>query len=76
MAKWRRTLYAAFSDVGVPAINVWDFDKKRAAVLVSDRIANGHALPGEHVVQITVELYNRMMTERGWPLVSRPGETA
>jgi len=62
----RTTLYAAFSDLGVPAINVWDFDRKRLETLVSDRHANGQALPGEPVVRCTVEFYRRAYESRGW----------
>lgn len=66
----RTSLYAAFSDAGEPAINVWDFFRPRLLRLVQDRAANGEALKGEHIVRVTIEMYNRLMTERGWPLVS------
>jgi hypothetical protein len=66
----RTTLYAAFSDAGVPAINVHDFDKRRLSRLLSDRQANGDALPGEHLVRVRLDYYNRMMAERGWPEVT------
>jgi len=64
MAK-RTTLYAAFNERGVPCINVWDFDRKRLETMVSDRVANGEAFPGEHIVQITVAKYSQMLRELG-----------
>lgn len=65
MAK-RTTLYAAFSSLGVPTINVWDFNAKRLRTLVADRHTNGQALPGEHVQQCTIEFYKRQYLDRGW----------
>lgn len=62
----RITLYAAFDSSGTPMINVYDFNKQRLETLVSDRIANGDAGAGEHVVRITVAKYNRILAERGW----------
>lgn len=67
----RVTMYAAFSGDGTPALNVWDFDAKRLATRIGDRIANGEALSGEHSARVTVSMYNRLMRKRGWPEVTR-----
>ena len=48
MAK-RTTLYAAFSNVGVPVIDVWNFSAKKLEALIKARHANGEAVPGEHL---------------------------
>lgn len=65
MPRKRTTIYAAFSGSGVPVQNAWDFSKPKLEMLVSDRIANGEAFPGEHVVRVTIEFYNRKLTECG-----------
>ena len=68
MARKRTTLYAAFSNLGVPAINVFHFNAKKCALLIGDRIANGEALPGEHMQRVTVAFYRKQYTDRGWHL--------
>jgi hypothetical protein len=62
-------MYAAFTSDGVPCINVYDYNKKRLEALVSDRIANGDALPGEHVVRIYRSAYNKLLEKHGFPTV-------
>lgn len=70
----RTTLYAAFyttsTGTNEPVLNVYDFNEKRLDTLISDRVANGVAQPGEHKVQITVAMYNRLLKARGWPEVT------
>lgn len=66
----RTTLYAAFAADGEPVLNVWDWDRKRLDRTLSDRAANGHAMPGEHVVRCTVEFYRRKLTEWRLPVAA------
>jgi hypothetical protein len=74
-ASRRVTLFAAVSEIGVPAINVWDFNRSRLERLVSDRHANGQAFPGEHVVQMTERFYDSLLRAHGLPERTRePGE--
>lgn len=68
----RTTLYAAFAATGEPALGVWDFDSKKLDTLMSDRKANGEALPGEHKVRIYVRMYNDILAKHGWPPVKQP----
>lgn len=65
----RTTLYAAFSG-SVPMLNVYDFNKKRLEMLMSDRKANGDAFPDEHLVRITVEYYNGILRKHGFPEIN------
>jgi hypothetical protein len=64
----RTTLFAAFANDGTPAINVWDFNRRRLETLVSDRRSNGDALPGEHVQHCTIAFYRRTLAARGLPV--------
>jgi hypothetical protein len=61
----RKTLFAAFSKDGVPAINVASFSRSIAEREVGDRRANGDALEGEHVVQCVIEFYRRKLRAAG-----------
>lgn len=65
----RVTLYATFTTAGEPCHNVWDFNRKRLEVLLSDRVANGEAFPGEHIVRCTVQFYNEIRARYGFPPV-------
>lgn len=66
--KARMTVYAAFFGEGTPAINVYDFDRKRLEVLLSDRRANGEAHEDERIVRCTVDFYRRKLQEHGFPV--------
>lgn len=72
MSRRRTAVYAAFAANGVPALNVWSYSRAALEVLVADRIANGEALPGEHVVRCTVPFYNKQLTDRGWSWARLP----
>jgi len=65
----RTTIYAAFDLDRRPVLGVWDTSRSRLAVRISDRVANGEAFPGEHVVRITIEYYNRLLAPSGFPPV-------
>lgn len=61
----RTTIYAAFDGGGKPAINVFSWNKKELATRIADRISNGEALVGEHLVHITVAKYNSILSSLG-----------
>lgn len=63
----RRTLYAGFMGDGTPVIGLWGWDKKKIELFASDRVANGEAFPGEHIVRCTVEFYDRKLIEHRLP---------
>lgn len=60
----RITLYAAFTADGEPVINVWNWNRQALETNLYDRRMNGDAFPGEHLVQITVEMYDRIMEKK------------
>lgn len=66
--KGRMTVYAAFFGADVPAINVYDFDRRRLETLVGDRRANGEAHEDERIVRCTVDFYRRKLQEHGLPI--------
>lgn len=60
-------LWAAFTSDGQPIMNLWRWNKRLLLSRMSDRSANGEAFAGEHTVNITIEGYNRLLADRGWP---------
>jgi len=67
MPRRRTTVYAAFAGTGVPVINVWGFDRKGLEGRVADRISNGDAFDGEHVVHCYISFYLARLAEHGYP---------
>ncbi len=62
----RTTLFAAFDVNGRPVVNMYDLRRAPLELHVSDRKANGEALEGEHVVQVTIAHYNRVLAQHGF----------
>jgi hypothetical protein len=64
-----KIVHAAFTGDNEPALGVYDFDPKRLDVMISDRKANGEAFDGEHRVRLTLNDYNRIIANYGWPAI-------
>ncbi len=67
MAQRRTTLYAAFFGKGVPAIGVWDFNRRRLETLCFDRRANGESAADERIVRCTIDHYLRVLSAHNIP---------
>jgi hypothetical protein len=42
----------AVSNQGTLVQGIWDWDTRRVSQIISDRVANYHAFPGEHPVRL------------------------
>lgn len=54
-----------------PIRDVFDFNRSKLEALLAARKASGQALPGEHIVQCTIEFYRSKLEWRGWPIPER-----
>ncbi len=63
----RTTLYAAFA-LGIPVINVYDFNRRKAYTQVENRRATGEACPGEQIQHVTIRFYIAQLQKHGLPV--------
>jgi|SRR5688572_2450644 len=64
----RTNVYAAFTPSGEPILGVFNYNRTKLEALLSERQANGQALPGEHIVACTIAFYRSKLEQSRLPI--------